>query len=318
MTKDLPLSVIKAHAQVAQTQKAQKAKQPKTAVKKGNHGIVKNKPKAEVAATAKKTRNPTRRRQQHSNLESEGEHDEDDNEEGDSSAGEVYLEGDPGFEAAYQASRRRRPGRQAQDPAQGSRYPTGPPRRDLSGTPPVRRNRRHTNLDAETTPSTQRIPRGDVSDSELLGDVEGRTLVGSAQPSDTATAPTQSGHPASTPAPARRRNISAITGLPFAGSNRRRGAFSGYGDEDNQGRARVSNAASARLPVAPENRPPQSRYTNPPNGSHVTNPEPLSNSRSGFDPNQRVYGQAQTNAPPPNSGANTQLVSHSAPIGRAD
>lgn len=285
-------------------------------MKKGNHGIVKKTPKAEVAATAKNTRKSTRRRQQHSNLESEGEHDEDDSEEGDSSAGEVYLEGDPGFEAAYQASRRRRPGRQAQDTAHGSRYPTGP-RRGFSGTPP-HVNRRHPNLDAETTPPIQRTPRGDVLDSELLGDVEGRTLVGPAQPSDTATAPTQSGHPANTPAPARRRNISAITGLPFAGSNRRRGAFSGYGDEGNHGRARVSNAASARPPVAPEDRPPQIRYTTPPIGSHVTRPEPSSNSRAGFDPNQRVYRQAQTNAPPPNSGAHTQLVSPSAPTGRAD
>ena len=318
MTKDLPLSVVKARAEVTQTQKSKKAKQPTTAVKEENHGVFKKKPKARVAAIAKETRNLTGRRQQHSNLEFEGEHDEDGNEEGDSSAGEVYLEGDPGFEAAYQASRRRRPGRQAQDTAQGSRYPTGPPRQAFSGTPPAGRNRRHHNLDAETIPPTQRIPRGDVSDSELLGDVEGRTLVGPAQLSDTATAPTQSGHPANTSAPARRQNISAITGLPFAGSNRRRGAFSGYGDEDNHRRARISSAASARLPVAAENRHPQSRYTTSLDGSHVTHPEPSSNSRAGFDPNQRVYGRVQTNAPAPNSGANTQMVSPSSSTGRAD
>lgn len=337
MTKDLPLSVANVRAQVARTQIPRNST---TSVKAMKRGIVKRKPELKVAATAKKIKKPAGRRQQDSTTDSGPEHDEDGSERGDSSAGAFYFEDDPGFEAAFQASRRGRPRRQAQDNEHSSR----PPRRTSS-----------------TNPLTRHTTRDNVSDSEILGDSEegtddeSDTPMGPAQLSGTTIAPRVSAlfaHPANTPTPVRRPNISAITGLPFAGPNRRPEALSPYGDnsihrrnshvsssratpstsvhsiEDNHGRPRNFNTTSAGLPIAPEDRPPQSYYTRFPDGSYehyrevsgrpayMTHPGPSSDSRTGFTPNQLAHGQAQTNTQPPYSDTNTQPVSPFSPIGR--
>ena len=330
MTKDLPISVAKVRARVARTQKS---KNPTTSVKAVKHGIVKRKPKLKVAARAKRTR---RRRQQDSTTESGPEDDEDGSERGDSSAGAFYFEGDPGFEAAFQASRRGRPRRQAQDNENNSR----PPRRTSS-----------------TTPLTRHTTRDNVSNSRLLGNsedsIEGESdaLVRPAQRSGTTIAPlipVPSARPVNTLTRVRRPNISAITGLPFAGPNRRPQAMSPYGDysirrrsshvsssratpstgvhsiEENHGRARNFDTTSAGLPVAPENRPSQNDYLRPPGGLHshytayMAHPGSSSDSRTGFFPNQRARGQAQTNARSPDSDTNAQPVSPFSPFGNTN
>ena len=335
MTKDLPISVAKVRARVARTKKS---KNPTTSVKAVKHGIVKRKPKMKVAARAKRTR----RRQQDSTTESGLESDEDGSERGDSSAGAFYFEGDPGFEAAFQASQRGRPRRQAQDNEDSSR----PPRRTSS-----------------TTPLTRHTTRDNVSVPKLLGNsedsIEGESdnLVRPAQLSGTTIAPltpVPSARPVNTLTRVRRPNISAITGLPFAGPNRRPQAMSPYGDhsirrrsshvsssratpstgvhsiQENHGRARNLHTTSAGLPVAPENRPPQNHYLRPPGGSYspytdhsgrpayVAHPGPSSDSRTGFLPNQPARGQAQTNARSPYSDANAQAVSPFSPIGNTN
>lgn len=305
MTKDIPLSVAKARAQKARTRKVAK---PTTAVAKAKD--VKKKPKKKKLATAKmadqqdSTTDP--------DLSEPDDDEEDNNEEGDSSGGRFLIEGDTGFETAYQASIQAR--REARASGRAPRRAPRPGRRP-SANPPNRR-----------TPH--------VSVSELLGDTDDSNFVAPALRPDTVTAPRASApptRPTDAPPPAPHRNISAITGLPFAGQHRRPEALSGYGDgpmrrrtspvrdsrvaqstsvrtaEDNDGRdavTRTSNAARLGLPVASTDRPPQSFYALGPDGSHhhhtdgsgtatyTTRPGPSSNPRVGFTPNQRAQAQA--------------------------
>lgn len=331
-TKDEPLSVAKARARVARTRKSGK---PSFALGQVKTGAVKKKRHSQKPAMPKKTKQTTAHQQLKEaaqvQRDSTTEHDSEDeteiDERGDSSAAPLHFEGDPGFEAAFQASRRAR--RQAQDIEHAPRPPhrRGPP----------------------TLPS-RRAPRGAVLDSELLGDenIEGRTLV-AAPSSDTVTARQESAPPtppSNAPTPAPRQRISAITGLPFAGQLRRQEALSGYGDsqfrrrgspvrnsrvtpstrnrttEDNDGRAVLtsnSSAASIGLPVPPADRPHQSYYCPSPGGSHyqytdnsgtptsVTRPTPSSNSDGTIGANQRA--PAQTTTQPPHPGPNVQPVS---------
>ena len=331
-TKDEPLSVGKARARAARTRKSSKPLfdlgQVKTgAVKKKRHSQKPAMPKKTKQTTAHQQLKEAAQVQRDSTTEHDSEDETEIDERGDSSAAPLHFEGDPGFEAAFQASRRAR--RQAQDIENAPR----PPHRRGSPTLPNRR-----------------APRGDVLDSELLGDenIEGRTLV-AAPSSDTVTARQESAPPTSpsnalTPAP--RQRISAITGLPFAGQYRRPEALSGHGDsqfrrrgspernsrvtpstrnrttEDNNGRAVLtsnSSAASIGLPVPPADRPHQSYYCPSPGGSHyqytdnsgtptsVTRPTPSSNSDGTIGANQRA--PAQTTTQPAHPGPNVQPVS---------
>lgn len=269
--------------------------------------------------------------QQDSTTEHDVRDDPEDSDERDRSAGLILFEGDPGFEAAFMASRRRR--RQAQDVGPAP-HPGRPPRPAFPNTPPTRQYA--------------------VSDSEVSGDTEESTLVESSDVVTAPQVPATPAHPANTPTPARRRAINAITRLPFEGARRRPEALSGYGHspvrrrgsrdrssraappslgiaEDDRGHAvvtRESNAARLGLPVAPLNRrPAQSTYRRSPSGSHhytddsgaptyVIHPRPSTTDRIDFTPNQRRHTHAQTNAQPPHPGENAQLVGPSSPLCR--
>lgn len=318
IAKDNPLSRSKARARKAGTREV--------AAGKAKDGAGKKKQNPGKAGTAKKVKRSNAYRRHTRTTESE------DSEGGDSPAPQIFLEGDLGFEEAFQASRRGR--HQVRDTG---RAPQGPPR------PGPR---------APTTSVNRRRSHYQVSDSELLGDMEDDTLAPPTRPPYTVAAPQVSAlptHPTNTPVPLPRqnRNISAITGRPFAGPHRHPEALSGYGDspmhrrgtsardprvapstsvgitEDSNGRAtvtRTSNAAMLGLPVAQAHRPPQSFYAPAPDGSHrhypdgsgtpsfATRPEPSSRSRMGFTPNQRAHRHAQTNVQPPIPAESAQPV----------
>ena len=342
MTKDIPLSVAKARADAAKSRRSGK---PAPAIgdmakAKPREGAIKKKPKSRKSATAMKSRTSTGRRQPDITTGSSPESDEDKSEGGESPAGGVFLEGDPGLEEAFQASRRGRTLQQAQGTAPRPRVRFPQEDRHAPRTSPARNS-----------------SRDDVSDSELLGESESPTPVAPTQLADTVTAPRVSApptHPARRSPPVPRQRISAITGLPFAGRHRRPEALGGYRDsqirrsrsperssraaastgvritEDAHGRGvvtRESNAVRFGLPTAPANRPPPSFYVRAPDGSHrhytdnsgipthVSRPEPSSNSRIAFTPNQRREGHAQINAQSAHPGQGAQPVSRSSPTG---
>ena len=345
MTKDIPLSVTKARADTAKSRKSSKGTPAigGMAKAKARDGAIKKKPSSKKAAAAKKTKKSARRQQRDSTLESEPDHDEDENEERGSPGPQLFLEGDPGFEAAFQASRRARPSQQAQGTA---RRPQVPPPREAPRAP--------------RTSTARNFSQDDVSDLELLGDNEGSTLVAPTQRADTATTPRVIAPPPQIidrPSPVRHQRISAITGLAFAGPRRRPEALGGYGDshtrrrgspvrnsrvaastgvsiaEADSGRGVVagnSYAARLGLPVAQPNRPPQDVYVRAPDGSHhhytddsgvptyVTHPDPSTTSHVGYTSNQRRQGHTQTNAPaqPVHPSQNPQPVSPSSTISK--
>lgn len=280
MTKEIPLSVAKAGARAAPTRRDTELTMP---VRKGV--AVKVKPKSKRAKTAKKTVLSTAQQQQDSTAEPRLpglDNNAEDSDGQDAAPTQFFFEGDPGFEEAYQASIRGRARRQ------GARRAPPPPPQDSPS------RGRH----ASTPPSTRTSSRDSVSDSELLGEMEGRTLGTPAHRYPTVPARPVRETPAlptDPPTPARPQAISAITSLPFAGANRRREALGGYGDnmpyrsespvrgsrvtqatsiritQDNNGRSEVTRrsiAASIGLPVAPANRPPRSFYSHSPNGNY--------------------------------------------------
>lgn len=321
MTKEIPLSVAKAGARAAPTRRDTELTMP---VRKGV--AVKVKPKSKRAETAKKTALSTAQQQQDSTAEHRLpglDNNAEDSDGQDAAPTQFFFEGDPGFEEAYQASIRGRGRRQ------GTRRAPPPPPQDSPS------RGRH----ASTPPSTRPSSRDTVSDSELLGEMEGRTLGTPAHRYPTVPARPVRETPAlptNPPTPARPQAISAITGLPFAGANRRREALGGYGDnmpyrsespvrgsrvtqatsiritQDNNGRSEVTRrsiAASIGLPVAPANRPPRSFYSHSPNGNYyqyrngsetptsASRPDPSSSrSRIPFDPHERTRTRAQSPA----------------------
>ena len=273
--------------------------------------------------------------------EAELEDDADESDMADSPIPQIFQEGDPGFEEAFQASRRRR---------QAQRSEHSPRRRHRSSS--SRRARRDSNAPGQgpSGPAT-------VSNSELLGEMEDDTLM---PPNTVANsqvpAPPSYRTNAPAPLPRQNRHRSAITGRRFAGRHRHRGVLNSYKDiqthrrasstrgsrvakitslhvtEDITGRATVtglSNAASLGLPVGQPDRPAQSVYTPAPDGSHhhytdnsgtlsfTTYPEPSSNSRIGFTPRQRASRQPHTNpqTPNPNLASNAQPVGLPLPTG---
>lgn len=329
-----------------------KVAKPKTVIGKAKRGGIKKKPKPKNVGTAKKDKRSTVHQQQVATTESELselESDAQDNEAGDSSVGTILYPGDPGFEDAFQASRRarrpaqnvvpvptrqhgpRRPPRQAyselddnaqnnevrdssagpilyeddpgfEDAFQASRQArrpaqdAGPIHRPDPHLPP-RRARPPPSRALARAPEIIRSITDHVSDSELLGDSEGSTLV-----SETQGDVEESTLVASSPMRSRRPTVRSSR-VPQSRGVRI--------TEDNEGHAvvtRQSSAASVGLPVAPANRPPPSYYTRRDDGSHVhyvdgsglpgyvTHPPPSSNPRYSFTPSQRAQVQAQANA----------------------
>lgn len=174
---------------------------------KAENTAVKKKPNSKKFATAKNARQSStyqqlkeaqqeqhsrrgRRRRQDSATENDLEDDAEDSEGRDPQANQIWLPDDPGFEEAFQASRRSRP--RAQDTEQSPRgAPRAPPRRDFS-----------------TTPLTNHPVHDDSnSESREEADIDGSNLM--APPSETTIAPQQSSDEP-TPAP-RRQAINPLT-----------------------------------------------------------------------------------------------------------
>ena len=329
ITKDTPPRLVKARAQSAPAQK--------NPARKGKDNTGKRKVKSKSFGKTKKVKRSVIHQRRRSPSEAELEDDADESDVANPSIPRIYQEGDPGFEAAFQASRLRR---QAQ---QSARFPT---RRHLSSS-----SRR-------TSPNSSPPGRGPsgpsmVSDSELLGEMEDDTP----EPQSTVAnpqVPTPHSQLTNLPAPLPRQNRhrSAITGLPFAGSHRNRRGFHPHRDtqprrrvspnrdspvaqtprlqftEDITGRAIVtdsSNAAALELPVGQPDRPAQSVYTLGPDGAHhhytdgtgtvsfTTYPEPSSNSRIGFTPGQRAFRPPHANPRRPNPSPASNAQPHTNP-----
>lgn len=348
-TKDTPLSDVNARQQTRK-----RVRLSKTAPKNGQRIYVRGKG---PVARAKKV-NSTKGRQstpesQASTTDVEPEHEEDHSEQTSRSVGHIYREGDPGFEAAYQASileRRRR-----QDIVQPQRQiPPRPAPRHSHGVAYHDRPRQY----VPDSPPTRRIPQDDVSDSEILGYSEDRTLVAPDARSNAFPAPrvpARPRDPANSPTPPpRRRRRNPMTGLPFEPLNRRPEALSGYSDtpvrrrgssirssrvapstsvhtpEDNHGPTGTTRNPNTEFSVDPANRPPQNYYDRSPGGSYyhdeevsetptsVTNPGPSSSSGMGFTQDRPAHGRTQSNGQPgqpPDPSRYAQLVDLSPLIG---
>ena len=211
--------------------------------------------------------------------------DSEHNEGGDPLAGQIHFEGDPSFEAAFQASRRRR-----LRPARTVR-------------PIDQRASRRRSWRLPSLPVVREVSEG-VSDAELLGDYDEPTSVA---PNSIPDRRSQVGSESSPVAP----NTSARTTKNNDGP-----AVSNA--------TRQSNAPHLELPVAPAGRPPQHIYVPLPDGSHkhyiddsgtpshVTRPEPSPNPRIGFTPTQRAenraYKDAQRDAQPVDTSPSVGLT----------
>ena len=316
VTKDTPPRLARARDQDASARK--------DAAGKGKDNAGKRKLKSKSFRKTKKVKRSVIHQRRKSTSEAELENDADESDVAGSSIPQIFHEGDPGFEEAFQASRQRR---------RAQRSGRSPRRRHRSSS--SRRTSRNSN-------SPGRGPSGPsmVSDSELLGEMEDDTLA----PRSTATrpqVPAPPSNPTSPPAPLPRENRhrSAITGLPFAGRHRNRREFNLSRDvqprrraspnrdspiaqatrlhvtEDITGRAIVTGAsiaAALELPVGQPDRPALSVYASAPDGAHhhytdgtgtrsfTSYPEPSSNSRIGFTPGQRA------SRPNPNLAGNAQ------------
>lgn len=269
LTKDMSLTDINARPQ---TQK--RVRPSRAAPKIEQRDFVRGKGPLARVGKAKTTKRPySTIESRESTTDIEPEHQEDHSEH---PAGQIYREGDPGFEAAYRASimarRRRQEG--------------GQPHRQVH----------HARQYVPDSPPTRRTPQDDVSDAELLGYSEDRTSVApytqsNAFPAPRVPAPPR--NPANSPTPPprpRRRN--PMTGLLFEPLHRRPEALSGYSDtpvrsrgssvrssrvapsttvhapEDNYGRAGATRTPNTGFPVNPDNRPPQTYYERSPGGSY--------------------------------------------------
>ena len=328
-TKDTPPRLVKARAQNSPTQKG--------AAGKGKDNAGKRKSKSKSFGKTKKVKRSVINQRRHSTSEAELENDADESEVAGSSIPQIFQEGDPGFEEAFQASRHRR---QAQ----------------RSGRSPRRRRRSSSSRrTSRTSNSPGRGPSGPsmVSDSELLGEMEDDTPA----PRSTVThsqVHASPSNPTSPPAPLPRQNRhrSAITGLPFAGRHRNSRGSNPHRDlqprrraspnrdspiaqgtrlhvtEDITGRAIVTGssiAAALELPVVQPDRPAQSVYAPAPDGAHhhyadgtgtrsfTTYPEPSSNPRIGFTPGQRSVRPPHTNPQPPNPTPASNAQPHTTP-----
>ena len=324
-TKDTPFSDVNAQAQ---TQK--RVMPSKTAPRLGQRVYVRGKGPVARAKKARRTkRQHSITESQNSTTDIEPERQEGHNEQMNRSAAQIYREGDPGFEAAYQASileRRRRqdigqPHRQVHRgaPRPASRHPSrpayhDPPRQYVPDSPP-----------------TRRTPQDDVSDSELLGYSEDRTLVAPDARSNLFPAPRVSApprDPANSPtSPPRRRRRNPMTGLPFEPLNRRPEALSGYSDtpvrrrgssirrswvarstnvhtpEDDYGRTGTTRNPNTGFPIDPTTRSPQNYYDRSPGGSYY------------HDGDVSETPTSQTIGQPPEPSRYTQMVGLSSLIG---
>lgn len=273
---------------VAKKARIKRAGTRKVVGKPSSRAVKTTKPK-KVKFT-KEAKNSTAHQEQDDTTDSEesraaqSDSDSEQNEGGDPLAGQIHFEGDPGFEAAFQASRRRL------RPAQTIR--------PIDQRAHRRRSRR---LPSSTLSVVREISEG-VSDAELLGDYDEPTSVA---PSPILGRRSQVGSESSRVAP----TTSARTTKDNDGP-----AVSNATSQ--------SNAARLGLPVAPAGRPPQHIYVPLPDGSHkhyiddsgtpsyVTRPEPSPNPRIGFTPTQRAENRAYKNAQ-----RNAQPVDPSPPIG---
>lgn len=285
-------------------------------------------------------RSPT---ESHDNSEAGPEHQEDQREQTNPPVGPFIREGDPGFEAAFQASNRQRRQRQvARQPRpawHGPRNPAylGPPRPAYLGP---------SSQYVPESPPTRRTPQSDVSDSEILGDSEESTLRtpaerSSAAPDPRVPAPSRDLANSPTP-PLRHPRKNPMTGLPFEAWNRRPEALSGYSDtpvqrggsstgsrvplstraqtpEDNHTRTRGTRDPNPGLPTDPADWGPQGYYYRSPGGNYyhvngveiqtpVTNPRRSSSSGMGSTQTRSNNGRTQRVSLPPQPSRHAHSV----------
>lgn len=321
------------------------AAKPKITVGPAKGRIAKKKPKPKQIGKAKKSKISAAHQQRDSSTEFEIDQNAEGREGGDASAGQLVFEGDANFEDAFQASTRGPP--QAPQRVRGARPPpfTMSDRnihRDTPPDPPVSDSELLGESESSTMVTTSQQFHTAAAPQVSI------PLAHPSQTAAAPQVSVPHAHPSQTAAPPPRQNVNAITGGPFAGPYRRREALSGYGDgpmrhpgspvrsswiplvpgvhnlENGSGGmwvTRTSNAAAMGLPVAPMNWPPQSVYVPAPDGSHihyhdasgpatyVSHPDPSTNTRIGFTPNQRAQSQAQNVALSSQVGQTAQPVS---------
>lgn len=328
ITEGTPLSEASTRPRAAQTQKrgTRHGPAPKTEKRvsvKGNG----------QAAGAKSVRGRSTA-ERHNTTEADHEHQEDHSEQTNL---QPFREGDPGFEAAYQASLGSRRQRRSNF--------RGPPRPANLGRPS-----RH----IPETPPTRLSPQDDVSDSELLGYSEERTLRTATEGSNPPPDPRVPAPPrnlANSPTPSLRRpRTSPMTGLPFEPLNRRPEALSGYSDTtvrrrgssmssrvppstrtqlsgDNDERTGPTMNPNPSLPTDPANLLSQDYYYRSPGGSYyhdvspeiptsATNPWPSSSSGMGVTQNRSNHGRTQPIGQPSQPSGHTQPVGTSSLFGK--
>ena len=233
---------------------------------------IKKTPKSKNVGTATKAKKAAATPKPDSTTDSESEDDSKDSEAGDLPRGRLFFEGDPGFEDAYQAARAAR--------------------RQAAPSPQFRPSRRAPVEESDDQPHS--LSPNTPSASESLGALggQGPAPLAAHPRSNTTTTPSASTPLADPPPPPHRTVISAITGLPLVGPNRRPEALSGYGDGPtvrrvpNVGSTRAAPSASTRatqgntarntgtrvgdfaFPVAPANRGRPDVYVRAPDGLH--------------------------------------------------
>lgn len=176
--------------------------------------------------------------------------------------GQFFQEGDPGFEAAYQASRLRRQqaAQQAPQLPEVRHAPRRPPRRAPTPESVPREPLSHTESQArqgiEEAIQAARLRRRQARQAQAAPEVRpaprrppraapAHESVSRAYTSDSGS---QSLEGPTLLAPSRPRPINPITGLPFLGPRRRPEALSGYGDRQTR---RRSPAVGSSIRAAP-------------------------------------------------------------------
>lgn len=183
--------------------------------------------------------------------------------------GQFFQEGDPGFEAAYQASRLRRQqaaqraAQQAPQIPEVRHAPRRPPRRAPTGPTPEsasREPRSHTESQArqriKEAMQADRLRRRQARQAQVASEVRPAPR----RPPRAAPAPesvpqaytsdsgSQSLESPALLAPSRPRPINPITGLPFLAPRRRPEALSGYGDRQTRRRSPAVGSSTRAAP----------------------------------------------------------------------
>ncbi len=259
LSKEIPLSLVKARAQ---------PKMAKPATSKGQTKTVVDKKK-------KKTKRPVASRRRIDSSEP----DDPDRQEEDPEPGPILYEGDPGFEEAFERSRRERAARSGIGNPSGRSTPRRTPEADTSAPPAPARRQRTSAITGLPYVGPDRRPEA----LHTYGDGQRSRRYSPVGVRNTRVAP---------PPPSAR-----VT-------------------QANPRRPAATRPSSTNLPTAPADRPHRDVYVRMPDGSHhhytdnsgipayIVRPEPPEpgadfGPRIGFTPNQRREGQllqAQINA----------------------